>query len=171
MKKLIATISVLVLFGAAVSLAQAYNQGYSAEQAADDIVATAAGNPDFSTLVTALQTAGLVEPLQGEGPFTVFAPTNAAFDALPEGALDSLLQEENRGNLTAILAYHVVGGQVMSGDIPEGSTDVPSAQGTTLRVEKTDAGVTVNGANVITADIETSNGVIHVIDAVVVPGE
>lgn len=171
MKKLIATISVLVLFGAAVSLAQADNQGYSAEQAADDIVATAAGNPDFSTLVTALQTAGLVEPLQGEGPFTVFAPTNAAFDALPEGALDSLLQEENRGNLTAILAYHVVGGQVMSGDIPEGSTDVPSAQGTTLRVEKTDAGVTVNGANVITADIETSNGVIHVIDAVVVPGE
>lgn len=171
MKKLIATISALMVLGVVASAVQASNHGHAADEVANDIVATAAGNPDFSTLVTALQTAGLVEPLQGEGPFTVFAPTNAAFDALPEGALDNLLQEENRGNLTAILAYHVVGGQVMAADIPEGTTDVPSAQGTTLRVEKTDAGVTVNGANVISADIETSNGVIHVIDAVVVPGE
>lgn len=167
MKKVIATIVALMMFGAMVSSAQADNHG----KAADDIVATAAGNPDFSTLVAAVQAAGLVEVLQGEGPFTVFAPTNAAFAALPEGTVESLLEAENRDTLTAILTYHVVSGTVMSADIPEGSTEVPTVQGTTLTVEKTDAGVTINGANVISVDIEASNGVIHVIDAVVTPGE
>jgi uncharacterized surface protein with fasciclin (FAS1) repeats len=167
MKKLITALTALTFLGMMASTVSAYNHGHEAK----DIVATASDNADFSTLVTALQTAGLVEPLQGEGPFTVFAPTNAAFDALPEGALEGLLEEENRGNLAAILAYHVVNGQVMSGDIPEGTSEVPTAQGTTLRVEKTASGVTVNGANVTSVDIETSNGVIHVIDAVVVPGQ
>lgn len=133
---------------------------------AGDIVAVASGNPDFSTLVAAIQAAGLVETLQGEGPFTVFAPTNAAFDALPEGLLEKLLLPENVGVLTSILTYHVVAGKVMSTDVTAG--DVPSVEGSTIAVT-TDGGVKVNGANVVAVDVAASNGVIHVIDAVIVP--
>lgn len=138
------------------------------EEATDagDIVAVASGNPDFSTLVAAIQAAGLVEVLQGEGPFTVFAPTNAAFDALPEGLLEKLLLPENVSVLTAILTYHVVSGKVMSADVTAG--DVPTVEGSTIALT-TDAGVQVNGANVVAVDVEASNGVIHVIDAVIVP--
>ena len=131
-----------------------------------DIVAVASGNPDFSTLVAALSAAGLVETLQGEGPFTVFAPTEAAFAALPEGLLAKLLLPENIAVLTAILTYHVVPGMVMSTDIAAG--DVATVEGSTVALT-TDMGVMVNGATVIAADVAASNGVIHVIDAVIVP--
>ena len=133
---------------------------------AGDIVAVASANPDFSTLVAAVAAAGLVETLQGEGPFTVFAPTNAAFDALPAGLLEKLLLPENVGVLTSILTYHVVAGKVMSTDVTAG--DVPSVEGSTIAVT-TDGGVKVNGANVVAVDVAASNGVIHVIDAVIVP--
>lgn len=134
-----------------------------------DIVATAAGNEDFSTLVAAVKAADLVETLQGEGPFTVFAPTNDAFAALPEGTVENLLKPENKDQLAAILKYHVVPGKIMAGDIADGTTAVDTAQGTTLDVKKTAEGVMVDGANVTATDIKTSNGVIHVIDAVVLP--
>ena len=131
-----------------------------------DIVAVASGNPDFSTLVAALSAAGLVETLQGEGPFTVFAPTDAAFAALPEGLLEKLLMPENIAALTAILTYHVVPGMVMSTDVTAG--DVATVEGSTIAIT-TDMGVMVNGANVVAVDVAASNGVIHVIDAVIVP--
>jgi uncharacterized surface protein with fasciclin (FAS1) repeats len=133
---------------------------------AGDIVAVASGNADFSTLVAAIQAAGLVETLQGDGPFTVFAPTNAAFDALPEGLLAKLLLPENVDVLIAILTYHVVAGNVMSTDVTAG--DVATVEGSTIAIT-TDAGVQVNGANVVAVDVLASNGVIHVIDAVIVP--
>ena len=131
-----------------------------------DIVAVASGNPDFSTLVAALSAAGLVETLQGEGPFTVFAPTDAAFAALPEGLLEKLLLPENIAVLTAILTYHVVPGKVMSTDVTAG--DVATVEGSTIAIT-TDMGVMVNGANVVAVDVAANNGVIHVIDAVIVP--
>jgi uncharacterized surface protein with fasciclin (FAS1) repeats len=131
-----------------------------------DIVALASLNPDFSTLVAALSAAGLVETLQGEGPFTVFAPTDAAFAALPEGLLEKLLLPENIAVLTAILTYHVVPGMVMSTDVTAG--DVATVEGSTIAIT-TDMGVMVNGATVVEVDLTASNGVIHVIDAVIVP--
>ena len=134
--------------------------------ATEDIVAVASANPDFATLVAAISAAGLVETLQGEGPFTVFAPTEAAFAALPEGLLEKLLLPENIGVLTAILTYHVVPGKVMSSDVTAG--DVATVEGSTIAIT-TDMGVMVNGANVVTVDVAASNGVIHVIDAVIVP--
>lgn len=141
----------------------------SAAKAADkDIVDTAVGAGSFTTLVAAVQAAGLVDTLKGEGPFTVFAPTDEAFAALPAGTVEELLKPENRDTLVSILTYHVVPGKVMSSDIAGTSADVASVQGDTIAVDATD-GVTVDGANVVTADIETSNGVIHVIDAVIMP--
>ncbi len=134
---------------------------------AGDIVAIASGNEDFSTLVAAVSAAGLVETLQGEGPFTVFAPTNAAFEALPAGLVDKLLLPENKDLLVKILTYHVVSGAVMAADVTAG--DVPSVEGGNIAVTTNDGGVQVNGANVTTADIVASNGVIHVIDAVILP--
>ena len=134
---------------------------------AGDIVAVASGNPDFSTLVAAVSAAGLVETLQGEGPFTVFAPTNAAFEALPAGILDKLLLPENKDVLVKILTYHVVAGKVMAADVTAG--DVPSVEGQTIAVTTNDGGVQVNGANVVATDVAASNGVIHVIDAVILP--
>ncbi len=132
-----------------------------------DIVDTAVKADGFETLVAAVQAAGLVDTLKGEGPFTVFAPTDEAFAALPEGTLDDLLKPENKDQLTAILTYHVVPGKVMSGDL-ENNMMAATAQGGDLTI-MTEDGVTVNGANVVTADIEASNGVIHVIDAVILP--
>jgi uncharacterized surface protein with fasciclin (FAS1) repeats len=133
---------------------------------AGDIVAVAGGNPDFSTLVSALTAAGLVETLQGAGPFTVFAPTNAAFAALPAGLLEKLLLPENVAVLTSILTYHVMSGEVMSTDVTAGV--VPTVQGSTIAIT-TEGGVKVSGANVIAVDVDASNGVIHVLDAVIVP--
>lgn len=132
-----------------------------------DIVDTAVGAGSFGTLVAAVQAAGLVDTLKGEGPFTVFAPTDAAFAALPEGTVETLLLPENKDQLVAILTYHVVAGKVMSSDLSDGMT-APSIQGEDVMI-KTMGGVTVNGANVVSADVEASNGVIHVIDSVIMP--
>jgi uncharacterized surface protein with fasciclin (FAS1) repeats len=134
--------------------------------AAGDIVAVASSTEGFSTLVAALSAAGLVETLQGAGPFTVFAPSDDAFAALPAGLLEKLLLPENKAVLTSILTYHVVSGMVMSADIMAG--DVPTVEGSNVALD-TANGVTVNGATVTTADVAASNGVIHVIDAVIVP--
>ena len=132
------------------------------------IVDVASANPDFSTLVAAIGAAGLGETLSGEGPFTVFAPTNEAFAALPAGVLDALLLPENKDALTKILTYHVVPGAVMAADITDG--DVATVEGQNVTLSTAD-GVTVNGAAVVTADIVTDNGVIHVVDAVLVPAD
>jgi uncharacterized surface protein with fasciclin (FAS1) repeats len=132
-----------------------------------DIVDTAVGAGDFTTLVAAVDAAGLVETLKGEGPFTVFAPTDAAFAALPEGTVATLLEPANKDQLTAILTFHVVPGKVMSTDLSDGMT-ATTVQGGDITVDLSD-GVKINGASVVTADIETSNGVIHVIDAVILP--
>jgi uncharacterized surface protein with fasciclin (FAS1) repeats len=135
---------------------------------AQDIVDTAVSAGQFNTLVAAVSAADLVDTLKGDGPYTVFAPTDEAFAALPAGTLDNLLKPENKDQLAAILTYHVVSGKIMSADIAGQVSDVETVNGATLAVNATH-GVTVNGANVVTADIETSNGVIHVIDAVVIP--
>lgn len=138
------------------------------EASVGTIVDVASANPDFSTLVAAIGAAGLGETLSGEGPFTVFAPTNEAFAALPAGVLDALLLPENKDALTKILTYHVVPGAVMAADITDG--DVATVEGQNVTLSTAD-GVTVNGAAVVTADIVTDNGVIHVVDAVLVPAD
>jgi uncharacterized surface protein with fasciclin (FAS1) repeats len=132
-----------------------------------DIVDTAVGAGSFTTLVAAVQAAGLVETLKSDGPFTVFAPTDEAFAALPEGTVADLLKPENKEALVAILTYHVVAGKVMSGDLSNNMM-ASTVQGGEVKI-MTEGGVTVNGANVVTADINASNGVIHVIDAVILP--
>ena len=132
-----------------------------------DIVDTAVANGSFTTLVAAVEAAGLVETLKGEGPFTVFAPTDDAFAALPEGTVESLLADPEA--LAAILTYHVVAGKVMSTDLSDGMT-AATVNGAEITIG-TEGGVTVDGANVVIADVEASNGVIHVIDAVILPAE
>ena len=139
----------------------------AAEKCDNTIVDVAAGNPDFSTLVTAVQKAGLVDTLNGEGPFTVFAPTNEAFAKIPAADLEAILADKDK--LTAILTYHVVSGKVLSTDLAAGSQDVKTVQGEDATVVVSDAGVTYAGANVTTADVDACNGVIHIIDSVVVP--
>ena len=133
-----------------------------------DIVDTAVSAGNFTTLVAAVQAAGLVDTLKSEGPFTVFAPTDAAFAALPAGTVENLLKPENKDQLIAVLTYHVIPGKVMSGDIAGKSLEVETVQGSMVKVNATD-GVMVDGATVVAADIETSNGVIHVIDQVILP--
>jgi uncharacterized surface protein with fasciclin (FAS1) repeats len=133
-----------------------------------DIVDIAAANEDFETLVAAVKAADLVETLKGEGPFTVFAPTDAAFEALPEGTVEDLLKPENKDQLVAVLTYHVIPGAVMSGDIAGKEMMAETVQGSEVSIDATD-GVMVDGASVVQADIEASNGVIHVIDQVILP--
>jgi uncharacterized surface protein with fasciclin (FAS1) repeats len=135
--------------------------------AAKDIVAIASGDAQFKTLTKALGSAGLVTTLQGKGPFTVFAPTDAAFAALPKGTVENLLKPENKAQLTRILTYHVVPGSVLSTSLKSG--DVKSVEGTSLKVAVSPQQVTVGGAKVVKADIKASNGVIHVIDKVLMP--
>ena len=132
-----------------------------------DIVDTAVGAGTFETLVAAVTAADLVDTLKSEGPFTVFAPTDEAFAALPEGTVENLLKPENKDQLVAVLTYHVVPGKVMSTDLQD-DMEAATVQGTTVVIDLDD-GVKVDNANVVTADIETSNGVIHVIDAVILP--
>jgi len=132
-----------------------------------DIVDTAVGAGSFTTLVAAVQAAGLIDTLKSEGPFTVFAPTDEAFAALPEGTVATLLLPENKEQLRSILTYHVVPGKVMSGDLSNGMT-ATTVQGSDVTIMVND-GVSINGANVTTADVEASNGVIHVIDSVILP--
>ncbi|NOD46114.1 MULTISPECIES: fasciclin domain-containing protein [unclassified Ruegeria] len=135
---------------------------------AADIVDTAVAAGSFNTLVAAVQAAGLVDTLKGDGPFTVFAPTDEAFAALPEGTVESLLLPENKDQLVSILTYHVVPAKVMSGDIAGKRAKVLTVQGERLSVNAKN-GVKVNDAKVVQADIEASNGVIHVVDAVILP--
>jgi uncharacterized surface protein with fasciclin (FAS1) repeats len=132
------------------------------------VVDIAVGSPDHSTLVAAVTAAGLVETLSGTGPFTVFAPTNAAFSALPAGALDDLLKPENKEKLASILTYHVVAGNVMSTDLTDGMK-AKTVNGAEVTITIKDGKVMVDGANVTTADIKAGNGVVHVIDAVIMP--
>jgi len=132
-----------------------------------DIVDTARAAGGFDTLLVAVETAGLTDTLKGEGPFTVFAPTDAAFAALPAGTVEDLLKPENRDKLTAILTYHVIPGKVMSTDLTEGQK-AKTVQGSEVTITL-DGGAKVNGAAVTTADVAASNGVIHVIDQVILP--
>ena len=134
----------------------------------EDILATAAAAGDFKTLAAAVKTAGLVEALQSEGPFTVFAPTDEAFAKLPEGTVAELLKEENRDQLTAILTYHVVSGRVYGKDAIAAEM-APTLQGGELKFQVMDEVLWVNDAKVIKGNLETSNGVIHVIDTVLLP--
>jgi uncharacterized surface protein with fasciclin (FAS1) repeats len=141
-----------------------------------DIVDVAAGAGSFNTLVAAVKAAGLVDALKGDGPLTVFAPTDEAFAALPAGTLDSLLKPENKEQLKAILLYHVVPGKVMSADL-KGTVNATTLEGSTIEIvtnntwSKAQRQVTVNGAKVVKVDVAASNGVIHVIDAVLLPPE
>jgi uncharacterized surface protein with fasciclin (FAS1) repeats len=134
---------------------------------AADIVDTAVGAGSFNTLVAAVQAAGLVDTLKGEGPFTVFAPTDDAFAALPAGTVDDLLKPENKDKLVAILTYHVVPGKVMSSDLTDDMM-AKTVQGSEIKVDL-DNGVMINEAHVVKADIVADNGVIHVIDKVILP--
>ncbi|MFN3801143.1 fasciclin domain-containing protein [Belliella pelovolcani] len=138
------------------------------EEVPTTVVDIAVGSPDHTTLVAAVSAAGLVETLSGDGPFTVFAPTNSAFAALPEGTLESLLEEANKDQLTAILTYHVVAGNVLSSDLSDGQV-VTTLQGQELTVSIKDGKVMINGATAVAADLVGSNGVVHVIDAVLLP--
>lgn len=156
--------TMIALTASAALALPAYADGHS-----KDIVDTAVAAGSFETLVAAVQAAGLVDTLKGEGPFTVFAPTDEAFAALPEGTVDTLLMPENKDQLVAVLTYHVIPGKVMSTDLTDGMT-ATSVQGGDLTVDLSD-GVKINDATVTTADIEASNGVIHVVDAVILPAE
>ena len=133
-----------------------------------NIVETAVANGSFKTLVAAVKAAGLVETLSGTGPFTVFAPVDAAFDALPAGTVDTLVKPENKAKLTGILTYHVIAGKVMSSDLTDGMT-ATTVNGQTVTIKLMNGKVMVNGAEVIIADVATDNGVVHAINTVLMP--
>lgn len=156
-------VAVPLLFGATV--VQAGGHGMHKK----DIVDTAVSAGSFKTLVAAVKAAGLVDTLKGKGPFTVFAPTDAAFAKLPAGTVETLLKPENKDKLVAILTYHVLPGKIASGDIAGKKLEVGTVQGSKVSVNAT-KGVMIDNAMVTQADIMTSNGVIHVIDTVIIPG-
>ncbi len=137
--------------------------------AGKDIVDTAAAAGQFNTFVAAVKAAGLAETLKGTGPFTVFAPTDEAFAKLPTGTVADLLKPENKSKLVSVLTYHVVSGKVMSKDIAGKMTKAKAVEGASIAIDATKGGVMVDNAKVVTADIEASNGVIHVIDTVIMP--
>ena len=146
----------------------AFADHHKGEKELKDIVDTAVKAEKFQTLVAAVQAAGLVETLKGEGPFTVFAPNDKAFEKLGEDAIADLLKPENKAKLTAILTYHVVPGKVMAKDVT-GIEKAKTVQGQEIKVKVKEEKVHIDGAKVIAADIEASNGVIHVIDSVILP--
>jgi uncharacterized surface protein with fasciclin (FAS1) repeats len=156
----------------ATSTGEASTAGETEKPAGEvvDIVDTAVAADGFDTLVAAVKAAELVDTLKGQGPFTVFAPTDDAFGKLPEGTLDDLLKPDNKDKLTSILTYHVVPGKVMAADVVN-LTSATTVQGADVAIAVDGDKVTVNGANVTATDIECSNGVIHVIDAVILPPE
>ena len=137
--------------------------------AAADIVETAAANGSFTTLVAAAKAAGLVDTLKGPGPFTVFAPTDEAFKKLPAGTVENLLKPENKTQLTKVLTYHVVPGKVMASDVKGKTTTAKTVEGSTVAIDASGSAVKVDNATVSKADVTASNGVIHVIDTVVMP--
>ena len=155
----------VAMFGAVMSTAMA---GHHEKAATGDIVETAVSAGQFNTLATALEAADLVGTLKSEGPFTVFAPTDEAFAKLPEGTVESLLKPENREQLVAVLTYHVVPGKVAAADVVELSS-ATTVNGADVEISVTDGNVQVDNANVVATDIEASNGIIHVIDAVILP--
>ena len=160
----LAVLPILVIFAVAMTTNNEINK-----TAENDIIDLAVNTDILSTLVAAVQAADLVEVLQGDGPFTVFAPTNEAFAKLPEGTVENLLKPENKDQLIAVLTYHVVPGKVMSGDLSD-NMNATTVQGTDVNVRVNNYGVRVNGARVVQADIEATNGVVHVIDTVILPG-
>jgi len=161
-------IGALILTGFTASMSALANEGSTSVSAQADIVETAVTAGQFNTLAAALDAAGLVATLQGEGPFTVFAPTDEAFAKLPAGTVESLLKAENRDQLVAILTYHVVPGKVMAKDVVSLS-EATTVNGSNLSIAVIDGKVRINDATVIAADVDTSNGVIHVVDTVILP--
>ena len=161
-----AALAAALTLSACSSDSETASETMTEETSVGTIVDVASADASFSTLVAAVTAADLVETLSGTGPFTVFAPTDAAFAALPPGVLDALLLPENKALLAQILTYHVVSGMVMAADVTDG--DVATVEGQTIKLSTAD-GVTVNGATVVVADVEASNGVIHAIDAGILP--
>lgn len=164
----------IIALGLAAVLPFASLAGYGGDSYGDkkkdkkaDIVDTAVAAGSFDTLVAAVKAADLVETLKGDGPFTVFAPTDEAFSALPEGTVENLLKPENKGTLTAVLTYHVVPAKVMAKDVKP--MEAPTVNGQTATIEVKDGKVMIEGANVVKTDVAASNGVIHVIDKVILP--
>ena len=153
---------------AALSLSLSFSAAAEPSHHEKDIVDTAVAAGSFDTLVAAVKAADLVSVLKSDGPFTVFAPTDEAFAALPEGTVENLLKPENKAKLQAILKYHVVAGKVMAADAVE-LKSAETVEGSEVKINASKKGVMVDGANVVKTDIETSNGVIHVIDAVILP--
>jgi uncharacterized surface protein with fasciclin (FAS1) repeats len=143
--------------------------GLTSPAMAGDIVDTAVKAGQFNTLAAALKAADLVDTLKGPGPFTVFAPTDDAFRKLPAGTVESLLKPENKAQLVKVLTYHVVPGKVMSGSLAGKMTEVKTVEGETLAIDARSGGVMVDNAKIVSADIAADNGVIHVIDTVVMP--
>ena len=161
--------SKIVKFAAVAAMAVGLGAGSSSAYAADkDIVDTAVAAGKFNTLAAALSAAGLVDTLKGAGPFTVFAPTDDAFAKLPAGTVENLLKPENKEKLRSVLTYHVVPGKVMARDAAK-LNSAKTAQGGTVKIKTMDGSVMINNAHVIKADIAASNGVIHVIDTVMLP--
>lgn len=167
MKKLFSTTLIAIFACAFVLMPLGSAQATSCADA-KDIVDTAVGAGSFNTLVAAIKAAGLVDTLKGTGPFTVFAPTDAAFAKLPAGTLDDLLKPENKAKLQAILTYHVVPGKVMAADVVK-LKSAKTVEGQEVAIKVTGDTVTVNNAKVVKTDIACSNGVIHVIDTVLLP--
>lgn len=163
-RKLISTLFALL---AGLTFNSAALAGHHGSMKQQTIVDVAVGNPDFSTLVAALKAADLVGTLSGEGPFTVFAPTNDAFAKLPAGTVENLLKPENKAQLIAVLTYHVVPGKVMAADVA-GLKSAGTVNGKPIRID-TSNGVKVDNATVTATDIAASNGVIHVLDSVILP--
>jgi uncharacterized surface protein with fasciclin (FAS1) repeats len=155
-----------IAVGIIATPATAHNHGKM--KPTQNIVEVAAGNPDFETLVAAIKAAGLVETLSGKGPFTVFAPTDDAFAKLPPGTLEDLLKPENKEKLVSILTYHVVSGKVKAADVVKLDT-ATTVNGKAADVNVANGKVTIDNANVTATDIAASNGVIHVIDTVIIP--
>jgi uncharacterized surface protein with fasciclin (FAS1) repeats len=163
LKKIITTVSIVVASFTFMSTSYAAHHGEK-----KDIVTVAAENGSFNTLVAAVKAGGLVETLKGKGPFTVFAPTDEAFAMLPEGTVEMLLKPENKDKLVAVLTYHVVSGKVMAADVVK-IDNATTIQGQKVMIKVKGEKVMVNNANVIMVDVKASNGVIHVIDTVLLP--
>ncbi|MEG3753991.1 fasciclin domain-containing protein [Psychromonas arctica] len=163
LKKFITTLSIVIASFTFTSVAQAAHHGMH-----KDIVDVASENGSFTTLVAAVKAAGLVDTLKGKGPFTVFAPTDEAFAKLPEGTVEMLLKPENKDKLVAVLTYHVVPGKVTASDVMK-IDSAKTVQGQSVMVKVVDGKVMINDAQVVTADVEASNGVIHAVDTVLMP--
>ncbi|MEO1193847.1 MAG: fasciclin domain-containing protein [Pseudomonadota bacterium] len=168
-KPLVAALALVVFAAGCASQQRSTTASSPAPAAQMDIVDTAVAAGSFNTLVAAVQAADLVDTLKSPGPFTVFAPTDDAFNKLPPGTVESLLLPENKDQLVAVLTYHVIPGEVLSSDLVGNQLEVATVQGSTVDIDATGSAVMVDNAQVIQADILTSNGVIHVINEVILP--